>query len=100
MSRCPVLSLSTWRFLVVTGLAFYCCGPKSAEAQMPIVRQGEPVPRDVREMYDRGLQYLVKSQSESGSWPGDGMNGAGTTGLALMAFLASGEDPNFGLYSH
>src|SRR5262249_28596634 len=26
--------------------------------------------------------------------------GPGPTGLALMAFLASGEDPNFGLYSN
>src|SRR4030095_12487487 len=26
--------------------------------------------------------------------------GAGITGMALMVFLASGEDPNFGLYSH
>jgi hypothetical protein len=59
---------------------------------------GEVVPRDVREMYDRGLQYLVKSQNEAGGWTG-GEQGPGVTGMALMAFLASGEDPNFGLYS-
>src|SRR5688572_15879587 len=60
---------------------------------------GEVVPRDIREMYDRGLQYLVKTQSEAGDWRG-GQTGPGTTGLALMAFLASGEDPNFGIYSN
>jgi hypothetical protein len=56
------------------------------------------VPRDVREIYDKGLQYLVKTQTERGDWTG-GQQGPGITGLALMAFLASGEDPNFGVYS-
>src|SRR5215216_5605371 len=59
---------------------------------------GEVVPRDVREMYDRGLQYLVKTQTDTGGWSG-GEDGPGVTGMGLMAFLASGEDPNFGLYS-
>ncbi len=69
-----------------------------ASAQPVISPQGDVVPRDVREMTDRGLQYLVSSQSDDGSWP-DGYRGPGTTGLAMMAFLASGEDPNFGKYS-
>lgn len=69
-------------------------------AQPPSIRVGEIVPRDVREIYDRGLQYLAASQSEAGSWQSGGQNGAGVTGMALMVFLASGEDPNFGLYSN
>lgn len=68
-------------------------------AQPPNARIGEAVPRDVREIYDKGMQYLAKSQSERGDWPG-GQNGPGVTGMALMVFLASGEDPNFGLYSN
>jgi hypothetical protein len=59
---------------------------------------GEAVPRDVRDIYDRGLQYLASAQSEAGNWSG-GQDGPGVTGLGLMVFLASGEDPNFGLYS-
>jgi hypothetical protein len=59
---------------------------------------GEIVPRDVREMYDRGLQWLIKNQTDAGDWRG-GNQGPGVTGMALMAFLASGEDPNFGMYS-
>ncbi|HEY2251549.1 MAG TPA: hypothetical protein VGH74_10835, partial [Planctomycetaceae bacterium] len=70
-----------------------------ASAQVTDVRYGEVVPRDVREMYDRGLQYLAGSQSENGDWQG-GQTGPGVTGLALMVFLASGEDPNYGLYSN
>ena len=64
-------------------------------------RIGEVVPRDVREMYDRGLQYLATTQSENGDWSGGGgEQGPGVTGMGLMVFLASGEDPNFGLYSN
>jgi hypothetical protein len=59
---------------------------------------GDPIPRDVREMYDAGVRYLVKTQDESGAWKG-GEAGAGTTALATLAIFASGEDPNFGLYS-
>src|SRR5262249_40428103 len=79
-------------FVTIAGGAF---------AQIPTTRFGEAVPRDVREMYDRGLQYLAKTQSGNGDWPsGGGENGPGTTGMGLMVFLACGEDPNFGPYSN
>lgn len=68
-----------------------------ANAQLPFTHHGEVVPRDVREIYDRGLQYLANTQTEDGTWTG-GETGPGVTGLGLMVFLASGEDPNFGLY--
>lgn len=71
----------------------------SASAQEFAVPQGDVVPRDVREMYDRGLQYLLKTQTNDGTWQSGSERGAGTTGLGLLAFLASGEDPNFGPYS-
>jgi hypothetical protein len=73
----------------------------AVRAQVPNVMTGEAVPRDVRELYDRGLQYLATTQSENGDWPGGGSEqGPGVTGLGLMVFLASGEDPNFGLHSN
>jgi len=49
-------------------------------------------------MYDLGLRFLQKTQSDDGSWRG-GEPGPGTTGLAVLALLGSGEDPNFGPYS-
>jgi len=83
---------------VVASLAYV---QSTAVAQVPNVRTGEVVPRDVRELYDRGLQYLATTQSENGDWRGSGgEQGPGVTGLGLMVFLASGEDPNFGLYSN
>jgi hypothetical protein len=70
-----------------------------AQAQVPNVRIGEAVPRDVRELYDKGVQFLAKAQTERGDWTG-GQAGPGVTGMGVMVFLASGEDPNFGLYSN
>ncbi len=63
--------------------------------------QGQAVSRDVREIYDRGLSWLTNNQDENGTWKSTGGEGggAGGTGLALMAYLASGEDPNFGQYT-
>ena len=74
--------------------------PDRLLAQPPSIRVGEVVPRDVREIYDRGLQFLANAQNEGGDWKGGGEQGPGVTGMALMVFLASGEDPNFGLYSN
>jgi hypothetical protein len=90
--------------LAATGLAalaLVLATAAGASAQAPNARFGEVVPRDVREMYDRGLHYLATTQSEGGDWSGGGSeSGPGLTGLCLMAFLASGEDPNFGVYSN
>ena len=71
----------------------------TALAQFPDLRQGIAVPHEVREIYDRGLQYLAGSQGASGEWQG-AQQGPGITGLCLMTLLASGEDPNFGPYSN
>lgn len=90
--------LRRWlRPVVLAAWVWAVAGAGLALAQVPLAHHGEVLPRDVREMYDRGLQYLAKTQSEQGNWP-EGMHGAGTTGLSLMVFLASGEDPNFGRY--
>ncbi len=79
------------------------------------------IPRDVRKMYERGLHFLAATQAADGSWDGGqpgpemqrglenaarvegswaegGKQGPGVTALALLAFLASGEDANFGIY--
>lgn len=88
--RCAII----FSAILLFGLAV----DRPADAQPPNARIGESVPRDVREIYDKGLQYLVTTQSPAGSWVG-GQTGPGVTGLGLMVFLASGEDPNFGKYS-
>ena len=68
-----------------------------AAAQPPAIRVGDPVPRDIRELYDAGCRYLARVQEPTGSWK-DSQQGPGVTGMALMVLLASGEDPNHGAY--
>ncbi|XZE54069.1 squalene--hopene cyclase [Planctomycetaceae bacterium SH139] len=84
--------------LLVCFISFWLLGSSILHAQLPGQTYGEMVPRDVREMYERGLAYLAESQADDGSWP-DSNQGPGITGMAVMAMLASGEDPNFGIYS-
>jgi hypothetical protein len=66
----------------------------SAIAQSSAV--GEAVSRDVHEIYTKGLAFLQRTQDDRGTWPAGEGAGPGTTGLAVLAFLASGEDPDFG----
>ncbi|MFM7836987.1 MAG: squalene--hopene cyclase, partial [Planctomycetaceae bacterium] len=69
----------------------------AVSAQDPQLRFGSDVPREVEQIYERGLKWLAANQSAEGGWDG-GDNGPGVTGMCVMAFLASGEDPNFGPY--
>ena len=69
----------------------------AARAEGPLVKYGDPVPRDVREIYDAGIRYLLKTQDADGSWK-DPQAWPGVTGMAMMVLLASGEDPNYGPY--
>src|SRR5687767_12463554 len=70
-----------------------------ARAQQLFERPTEAIPPDVERMYVKGLQYLVKSQNEGGTWPeGHGAQPA-VVGLALLCMLAHGDDPNTGPYS-
>jgi hypothetical protein len=68
-----------------------------ARAEGPLVKYGDPVPRDVREIYDAGLRHLLKTQEASGAWKSQHGTPA-PTGMGLMVLLASGEDANFGPY--
>lgn len=84
--------------LTVALLAVWMFSGQDAAAQSLEIRSGDSVPRDVREMYDRGLRYLASRQDRDGGWQSQ-HRGAGLAGMALMCFMASGEDPNYGLYS-
>ena len=64
----------------------------SASGQNPLAQHGTPVPVEVRTIYDRGLEHLRRTQGRDGLWQSQ----YGITGICIMAFLASGEDPNYG----
>ncbi len=83
-----------FRLHVVLGLllaVILCCAPCTAQE----LKYGAPIPAVHRTLFSKGLDYLVESQADNGSWDSN----TGVTGICVMALLASGEDPNFGLYS-
>ena len=73
-------------------------GVGMARGQDPSLRFGGQIPPDVDRIYERGLAWLANAQDADGSWKGNN-EGCGVTGICLMAFLASGEDPNYGKYA-
>jgi len=82
--------------LYVVGFVCHAFAYSPAHAQDSAIRLGGVIPPEVDAIYERGLAYLALEQSEDGSWRSRTEHGI--TGLCLMAFLASGEDPNFGRY--
>ncbi len=83
---------------IVTLLMTVFCGTWSARAQDSTLRFGGQIPPEVDTIYERGLAWLATAQAPDGSWKGN-YEGCGVTGICLMAFLASGEDPNYGHYA-
>jgi hypothetical protein len=59
------------------------------------------VTKEIQEAIDRGLRWLARNQANDGSWRNSGGYGsypAAMTGLAGMAFIASGSTPTRGKY--
>jgi hypothetical protein len=89
--QCRWLILPLW-------LAAAMIWVQSSGAQGPMIALGTGVSSETRAVYERGLKYLATTQLADGTWSG-GQNGPGVTGLCLMAFLAHGDDPNYGPYA-
>lgn len=70
-----------------------------ASAQNLSGRADESIPAQVELVYERGLQYLAKSQNDKGAWNDSVGSEPGVVGLCVAAFLAHGEDPNHGPYA-
>ncbi len=70
-----------------------------AAAQSPFTVHDDPVPRNLERMYKRGLDWLAKNQQSNGAFSDSYGSQPGVVGLAILAFLAHGEDPNYGPYN-
>ncbi|MES2476153.1 MAG: prenyltransferase/squalene oxidase repeat-containing protein [Verrucomicrobiota bacterium] len=68
-------------------------------AQILPGRADDSVPSQAELIYDRGLQFLSKTQSDAGTWSDSVGTEPGVVGLCVAAFLAHGEDPNHGPYA-
>lgn len=70
----------------------------TARARDIFSTQRDPIPPEVERTYVKGLRCLVSTQRPNGCWGDSYGSQPGVVGLALMAMLAHGEDPNFGPY--
>ncbi len=84
-------------FLTVAAASFLSGG--RAGAQILPGRSDDSVPSQAELIYERGLQFLSKNQSEKGVWSDGVGSEPGVVGLCVAAFLAHGEDPNTGPYA-
>ncbi len=92
-------SPAPWACALSLGAALLTAlAPAPAAAQTSALRFGGEIPPEVDRIYERGLAWLAQRQSPDGQWQ-DGNSGSGLTGICLMAFLVSGEDPNYGRYA-
>ncbi|MGJ8673424.1 prenyltransferase/squalene oxidase repeat-containing protein [Rubritalea sp.] len=76
-----------------------CLSSLQLEAQSIARRENDAIPAKVESIYTRGLKYLASSQQANGTWSDNSGHYPGVVGLATLAFLAHGEDPNHGPYS-
>ena len=86
--------------LIVACFALGFAGTCHAQLEVLDIREGTGIPSEVRAIYEKGADYLASTQLEDGNWEtGQETRECGICGLCVMAFLSTGEDPNFGKYS-
>lgn len=85
--------------LVATGIN--ACGALSSHvrAQETFGRPDEVIPAQVEIIYERGMEFLARTQNEKGHWNDSVGAEPGVVGLCVAAFLAHGQDPNHGPYA-
>ena len=84
---------------LVAALIFVCASV-SVSAQQLYESGDEGMPAAVEKLYLSGLKYLSRAQASNGSWDPDRYGTEpGVVGLAVVAMLAHGDNPNWGPYS-
>ena len=91
--------------MVALAAAVAGAGMPVARAQLPMTRMpagyiGEQVPDDIVRLYERGQDWLVRTQAADGRWNNEGgETGPAIQGLSLMALVAEGSDPRYGRHA-
>ena len=91
--------MSNFRKSLITSLLVSAMAGSWAGAQDLPGRKDDVVPQQVELIYERGLEYLAKSQNDKGHWDDGVGSEPGVVGLCVAAFLAHGEDANNGPYA-
>jgi hypothetical protein len=80
------------------GLAILLLPFLRAQAPGGGLQIGQEIPPELELVYKSGLTFLAATQGANGAWPDQYGGQPGVVGLAILSFLASGEDPNYGPY--
>ena len=90
------------RFSPISALALITLGSgviSPAHGQKIFEESTDRWVKEVERSYARGIGYLARSQNNQGYWTDDNYGSEpGVVGLAVVAILAHGDDPNFGPY--
>ncbi len=93
MKKRPVKRIASWS---VGFSLFFACLAFPLMAQTQPRRLPDPVRPEVEALYLKGLNFLVSTQTTEGCWRDRYGRYPGVVGLAVMAILAHGEDPDSG----
>jgi hypothetical protein len=72
--------------------------PATVRAQDIFAEKADTVSPEVDRMYRKGLSFLVSTQTAQGNWSENYGQQPAVVGLAVLAMLAHGDDPNYGPY--
>jgi hypothetical protein len=90
------IRIEVW--LLVLGLVG-AVGVSPVRAQGLLTHHGDTISPVIESVYVKGLAYLVSTQTATGGWPDSNGSQPGVIGLAVLAMLGHGDDPNFGPHS-
>lgn len=97
------LKLNFLTLCIATTFSILGTSVADAQNEQLDVQYGAGVPAEVKTIYERGTKFLQTIQNQDGSFGKKGGimsdESAGIASLSLMAFLSTGDDPNFGKYS-
>ena len=79
--------------------ALLCLAPPAVPAQQLFTEDNAANPVVIDRMYLQGLRFLAQTQMKDGKWAENYGSQPGVVGLSVVAFLAHGDDPNFGPFS-
>ncbi len=91
--RC-LTSPTGWLLVCVLSLAAH-----AVQAQRLFIYQGDQISPEIENVYVKGLKFLTQTQNADGCWDGQYGRDHGVVGLAVLAMLAHGDDPNYGPYA-